>query len=746
MMMKGAVVAGLLLFVCPHLAALEKDPDEITLKQLTTVSDKAAALGPKIQAAVPGSQEQQDLQAQQTQLQQQGDQIVANCHGCVLVETKGSQIAMDRGDMGAAQAYADQAVSAADAASTPDPTKLTAALDQRGMVEFKTGNYSQAMADAQRVLAMSPTDAPAQAVYYNSKAQLTALSVDAKTGKAAKNLADGMAEPNLGPGGLRATKNGDARAAAGNDPRFAATAQDLAATKRLDEAESQLNVDDAKKALSTAQAIQSSNPLIVARGDVIQAQAWAALKDLSKAVALISQTINIFARQGSKGDLAQAYGQRAQYQNDLDRPGDAVADANSALENDPKLASAFYERSRGNELLGKVDAATEDVDRAAALDPGFMTRRDEFHKRHLSDAHATQAANAASARTWLTDVSAKGGIKLLVAAGIVLILAGLSGKFFVKKGSPKLEEFPLPGATPEPTPAAPLAKAERVASAPSSFELAEGMLVDGGKYRIGPVIGRGGMGTVYKARDLGLDRDVAIKRLNEALLINPSELDRFVKEGRVVARLRHPGIVTVYSHVREGDLSLIVFEFIEGGTLYDALRENGRTMAPGRALKILSQVAAAVDYANEAGIIHRDLKPSNIMLEKGDKALVTDFGIARVTDHMATSTLIIVGTPQYMAPEQVDGKVSRQLDVFAVGVIAYELLTGYRPFDGETAQWEKRHGRFKSASQLMPDLSAAVDPIFKKVLDPEHTRRHACCSDFCRELEAALRQPTPPIG
>jgi len=644
---------------------------------------------------------------------------------------------MDRGDMSAAQTYADQAVSAADSSSTPNPTKLMGALDQRGIVEFKTGKYQQAMDDAQRVLAMAPADERALAVYHDSKAQLAVLSADAKTGKAAKNMADGV-EPELGPGGFKATKNADARAqaAAGNDPRFAATAQSIAAAAKLKDAERLLALGDGDGALRAAQSVHSAEPLITARGDVVQAQAWSVLKDLSKAVELISQAIGLYAQQGRKGDLADAYSQRASFQNDLDRPGDAVADANSALENDPKLAAALFERSRGNESLGKLGEAAEDIDRAAALDPYFTTRRDDFHKRHIADASAAGAARETRAR------NGTGGFKFAAAAvGILFVLVAGYVLVFAKEGSPmRLSAFTLRS----PTPSSEAGAARAPAPAPLGF--AEGALVDGGKYRLGRVLGQGGMGTVYKARDLGLDRDVAIKRLNEFLLTNPKEEERFVKEGRTVAKLRHPGIVTVYAHVREGASSLIVFEFIEGPTLYDALNESGRSMPPGRALKILSQVAEAVDYAHDSGIIHRDLKPSNIMLEKGDKARVTDFGIARVTEHLATSTLTVVGTPPYMAPEQADGVVVRQSDVFAFGVIAYEMLAGRRPFDGEGAQLDKREGRFKAASQLMPGLSAAVDPIFKKVLAPDYARRHARCSDFCRELEAALRQPTPPLA
>jgi serine/threonine-protein kinase len=623
-------------------------------------------------------------------------------------------------------------------------TQLAGALKNLSLAQERTGDYQDAATNAKRGLDLNPTDPQLaydlRSIYHSAKDQIIAQAADAKMGKAAKNLADGVNQPELNDGGFRATQNADPRAqtagSSGDASSMAATAQARVEINRLKDAENALSLGDAQRALSEAESIRSADPLVAARGGTIEARAWAVLKELTKAVTLISQAIDAYARLGRKGDLADAYTRRAGWRNDQNRPADAVADASLALQNDPRLAQAYYERSRGDEALGKTDEAAQDLDAAVKLDPEFMNEREDFHKRHGDVASVPWAQSAGSRRGILCGI-------LGALALALFLLKGPVERLLAKRTSAvHPESFSLPGGTPGPTPVVQAREPERQATRGLNLE---GALVDGGKYRIGKILGQGGMGTVYKARDLGLDRDVAIKRLNEALLASPHELDRFIKEGRMVAKLRHPGIVTVHAHVREGDLSLIVFEFIEGGTLYDALSEAGGPMPPSRVLKILNQVAEAVDYAHEASVIHRDLKPSNIMLQKGDKALVTDFGIARVLDAgLVTMTQTVVGTPPYMAPEQADAVVSRQLDVYALGVIAYELLTGARPFEGPMAQADKRAGKFTPASQRVAGLSAAVDPIFKKVLDPENKKRHARCTDFCRELDAALLQPTPP--
>jgi tRNA A-37 threonylcarbamoyl transferase component Bud32/tetratricopeptide (TPR) repeat protein len=634
--------------------------------------------------------------------------------------------------MGAAQTYADQAVKAADAAPTPNPTKLMAALDQRGIVEFKTGNYQQAMADAQRVLALSPTDQKALSIYHDAKSQLDAQSVDANAGKAAKGLADGMAAPDLNPGGLKATKNSDGRSmpSTNEDPRLKATAQNVAALAHLKDAKRLLDMGDGEGALRAAEAAGAASPAFAADALVMRAQAWAVLKDLDKALAQISEAIKLLEAQGRKGDAARAYSQRAAFQNDLARPGDAVADADRALENDPKLASAFYERARADEAGGDADKAAADMDQAALLDPGFMADRDDFHKRHRAAVAAGDGSpgiGAALAERLKSVGTLKAGGAL---AGILLIVLALGVARFAGQDSPVGRMT--------------WSRAQRAARAEERESDGPRELND--QYRIVKKIGEGGMGTVFEGFDKDLKRRVAIKRLRPELQGNARERARFIQEAELVASLQHPHTVQIFTILRDELDTHIVFEYIEGGTLHDALNAApGRHLEPRRALELLRQVAEAVDHAHERRVIHRDLKPANVMIDERGWAKVMDFGIARqVADALGkTATNTIVGTPVYMAPEQHRGDVRRESDVYALGVTLYEMLTGALPFTGPQDLDDKMNGRFLPPSQVRAGLPVALDAVLAKALSPRPEDRFHTCVELCRAAEGALGLMTP---
>jgi serine/threonine-protein kinase len=206
-----------------------------------------------------------------------------------------------------------------------------------------------------------------------------------------------------------------------------------------------------------------------------------------------------------------------------------------------------------------------------------------------------------------------------------------------------------------------------------------------GKYRILDRLGRGGMGIVYKAMDETLDREVAIKVLNPDL--GEAELlKRFRAEAVSLARLNHPGIATIYELHRHDDDLLMVMEFVRGETL-QTLSERLGPLAPPQAAYLCIQVLEALGHAHRAGIIHRDLKPANIMVTDTGVVKVMDFGIARMigTEHY-THAGLMMGTPAYMAPEQVMGQeIDHRADLYAVGVLFYRLLTRELPFKADTA-------------------------------------------------------------
>jgi serine/threonine-protein kinase len=269
----------------------------------------------------------------------------------------------------------------------------------------------------------------------------------------------------------------------------------------------------------------------------------------------------------------------------------------------------------------------------------------------------------------------------------------------------------------------------------------------GGHFDVGERIGEGGMGDVFRGWDRSLKRPVAIKRLRAELQKNPRERERFINEAELVASLRHPHIVEIYSIAREDADTYLVFEYIVGRTVHHLLNESpGRHLPPARAMEILRSVALAVDHAHGRRVIHRDLKPANIMVADEGWVKVMDFGIARqVADSLMTTTKTVVGTPTYMAPEQAMGAVVKESDVYSLGVTLYEMLTGGLPFKGPDEMRVKLDGRFPPASLLVPDLPTSLDEVFTRALSPRPEMRFPGCMEFYRAAAEALDARLTPV-
>ena len=207
-----------------------------------------------------------------------------------------------------------------------------------------------------------------------------------------------------------------------------------------------------------------------------------------------------------------------------------------------------------------------------------------------------------------------------------------------------------------------------------------------GRYEIAARIGRGAMGTVYRATDPVIGRTVAIKLLHvdiTALQVDDDEnRARFRQEVRSTGTLRHPHIVTVYDYGVDGDRPFIVMEYVDGRTLAEMLRDQV-PLSLGQTLRLVQQLCSALDYAHDLGIIHRDIKPANLMVDRNGDLKVLDFGIARIGEEQLTRTGMVLGTLEYMSPEQIDGTaVDRRTDIFSVGAVLYELLSSRRAFRG----------------------------------------------------------------
>ncbi len=268
-----------------------------------------------------------------------------------------------------------------------------------------------------------------------------------------------------------------------------------------------------------------------------------------------------------------------------------------------------------------------------------------------------------------------------------------------------------------------------------------------GRYTIKGILGQGAMATVYKAHDPEIDRTIAIKVLKPELARNEDYRVRFIREAKGAGTLSHPNIVTVYDVGEHEGLPYITMEFVDGLTLSQWLERNGRLPA-NEAVAIGRQLAAALGFAHKKGIVHRDVKPGNVMMLRDSPTVkVTDFGICRIQGGDATQATRIgdvLGTPHYMAPEQVLGQpVDGRTDVFATGVVLYQMLTGELPFAGDTmisvgmkiAKTEPR-----PTQELVPDLPASVRRIVDRALKKAPEKRFQSGEEFARALAAAEKE------
>lgn len=246
-------------------------------------------------------------------------------------------------------------------------------------------------------------------------------------------------------------------------------------------------------------------------------------------------------------------------------------------------------------------------------------------------------------------------------------------------------------------------------------------------------LGRGGMGAVYLGRQLSLDREVAVKVLASELADDPQFLERLEREARVMARLKHPNIVAVHDFLRTEDGAAIVMEFVDGGSLRELLLKHPKGLPVDEALRILRQIAAGLEMAHASGIIHRDMKPENVLIDQDGTARVMDFGLALPLAEGTTRLTLsgtAVGTIDYMAPEQLRGAdADTRLDVFALGVIAYELLTGTTP-----------RGSFDPPHKLRSDIPAHVGAAIMKALRPDAEERFITVGAFIEALHAKPRR------
>jgi beta-lactam-binding protein with PASTA domain/tRNA A-37 threonylcarbamoyl transferase component Bud32 len=271
----------------------------------------------------------------------------------------------------------------------------------------------------------------------------------------------------------------------------------------------------------------------------------------------------------------------------------------------------------------------------------------------------------------------------------------------------------------------------------------------GGRYELDGIVGRGGMAEVYRARDIRLDRIVAVKTLREDLARDQTFQARFRREAQSAASLNHPSIVAVYDTGEDdtdgSHIPYIVMEYVDGRTLRDLLRED-RRLLPERALEITDGVLRALDYSHRNGIVHRDIKPGNVMLTRDGKVKVMDFGIARaVSDAQATMTQTaqVIGTAQYLSPEQARGeRVDARSDLYSTGCLLYELLTGRPPFLGDSpVAIAYQHVRENPVppSRVDPEVPQWADAIVLRAMEKDPRDRYQSAAEMRADIQRALQ-------
>jgi eukaryotic-like serine/threonine-protein kinase len=267
----------------------------------------------------------------------------------------------------------------------------------------------------------------------------------------------------------------------------------------------------------------------------------------------------------------------------------------------------------------------------------------------------------------------------------------------------------------------------------------------GNRYRVVGLLGTGGMARVYRARDELLGREVALKVLSERLSSDRSFVERFRREAQNAARLNHPNIVALYDYGDEDNRYFIVMELIEGRSLSEVLDEDGALM-PERAAEIARDTANGLGRAHEAGLVHRDIKPHNIMITNSGQTKVTDFGIARALGGDAEATMtqtgMVIGTAAYLSPEQAQGNpVDARSDVYSLGCVLHEALTGDTPFSGDTPlSIAYKHVREnpERASEVNSDVPEALDAIVMKAMSKNPDNRYADANEMAEDLDRFL--------
>ena len=484
--------------------------------------------------------------------------------------------------------------------------------------------------------------------------------------------------------GLSPADRGGAKPGAGGGPLF------VAGSDQGEEGPAGGRRDPREVIRETSRLLELNPNDAVARAD--RAQAYADLGDFKAADEDSSKALE------TDPVSVKALNARAYAANKLGHYDCALQDADQVVKLAPGNALGHLNRAMALEGLGRIDEALREYALAAQLDPSYRT--------FLADAEAKRDARpffAAGGRLSLRARAAFGAIALFFVAALVLALRAR----------------------------------RKAAAAKAAPALAVGVgTVIGANYRIDRLIGEGGKGKVFEGFDTALRRKVAIKMVRAELRREIGDA-QILDEARLAALVRHPNVVEVFAALQEAGELFLVFDFVEGKAL-SALLPAKRRFSLAEARHILGQVAAGLDCAHGKRVIHRDLKPANVVISMEGVAKLMDFGLAHRSGPAgaAEGAPGAAGTSPYMAPEQHEGAVSPESDLYALGVVAYEMLTGRRPFDGPGQLERKRRAEFVPAASLAPGLAAGVDAALKRALSADPKDRFHSGQEFVDVLPA----------
>jgi tetratricopeptide (TPR) repeat protein len=624
--------------------------------------------------------------------------------------------------------HGGQDLPSVNAALRQDPNNVEA-LDARADISYSMGQLQAANADSRQALELNPQDQAALSIF-----KLTEGRDDSQGGNPAAQMAQaGTAlNPSAGVGG-----SGSAGLSA--RPTVAMSNRNPVAEGAVQSAQSALRMNDMQAAVTQLDRALAADPhnldayRLRAMAYARQGMHDASLRDTEAGLSLAPRDASLLVIKAFDKNRQKEY-------------RDALSAAGTAREVDPGSVDAVANYAYALGGLGQRDQMLDLLGQVAAKDARYQASLQDAKSRPVgSDILFLFPGESATGGGSAQAVGPQGmGRPTRTRRYGVLAIATVLGGILVALGLLQSVAAPLTrrvktAFTHVPASAGDAVEGGPTTLTPRSLDGPDGEVLRG-QYKVLRQIGSGGMGLVFEGTDISLNRPVAVKKMRDELRLDRRERMRFVNEAKTVAALHHPNIVDIYAVIEERDELYLVFEYVSGHTVYDLISQRG-ALGFKETLGISRGIVAALDYAHGRGIIHRDLKPSNVMVNKEGYVKVMDFGIARMAKDAATRvsmTNTVVGTPPYMAPEQEQGVVRKEADVYSLAICVYEMLCGRVAFAGTGAGMlmNKVNMSYVPISREVPGLPEGIDLVFARAFQTDPDQRFHTAGELLSALEA----------